>query len=403
MQSSTYALACMFASAVILARAVRLGRASSGATLGVPSETNNPMLHEDARLRPHEAGAETLTGIWILGLVAMELVALVLYRSKGWLVLVRIQLYLLALSTVTISVKNVYIHHDFAYAKALSAIHMICCFLFTWAALVMRRLVYGDSLLIPSRHQLSRLILPVSFLVSSSLVFNNMALAYSNVSMVEAIGATTPVYGAVLSLTVGRNLDKGLLLPLGLICGGVMLGVSSDLTFSLSGVALAILAAFVRACKSVMQFELMAPKEDLEEPVLDPMSVLAWMSLPSGILLLAWSGCSEGDEPFKSLISNINGPLVIAVGTSCVNACVLNLTALFVVKDLGVVASQVVGQLKTILVVLGSVALLGDQLRLLQVFGLSIAFLGISWYNARERALKDPLRTLATTTYYEGK
>jgi len=73
------------------------------------------------------------------------------------------------------------------------------------------------------------------------------------------------------------------------------------------------------------------------------------------------------------------------------------------VKDLGVVASQVVGQLKTILVVLGSVALLGDQLRLLQVFGLSIAFLGISWYNARERALKDPLCTLATTTYYEGK
>lgn len=277
---------------------------------------------------------------------------------------------------------------------------MLCCILFAWTLLVVQRLVYGNLLLIPSRRQFSYLIMPIAIVFGLGIVLNNMALTFSTASTVEAIGATTPLYVAGLSVSIGRKVHTGLFLPLSMVVGGVMFSVSSDITFSFSGVALAVLAAFLRGCKSVMHFELMTPQDDLgesNEPVLDPLSVLAWMSLPTAVMMVLWSGYSEGDQPFRHLTKNFNWSLVIAVGVSCLNAVLLNLTALYVLKDLGTVASQVAGQLKTVLVVLGSVAMLGDYVQPMQILGICIAFLGISWYNTRERALtlKDPLDMLA--------
>merc|ERR1719387_1554661 len=108
--------------------------------------------------------------------------------------------------------------------------------------------------------------------------------------------------------------------------------------------------------------------------------------------MLTWSVLTEGAEPFVQMTSEGWLSLVVAIGVTCVNACLLNVANLFVLKDLGPVATQLAGQLKGILVVLGGVAMLNEVVQPQQIAGYTFIIIGVFVYNKIDQKLREEMR-----------
>ena len=80
--------------------------------------------------------------------------------------------------------------------------------------------------------------------------------------------------------------------------------------------------------------------------------------------------------------------LLLAIGLTCVNACILNVANLFVIRDLGAVATTLAAQLKGILIILGGVAMLGEVVQAQQIGGFGIILGGVYWYNRTQDMVK---------------
>merc|ERR1719231_962638 len=119
---------------------------------------------------------------------------------------------------------------------------------------------------------------------------------------------------------------------------------------------------------------------------MDPIEVAVWTSLTCLVLMGAWSAVTEGLEPFSKIFVL---PTFLAVLYTCIGASILNIAALFVLRELGPVTQQIVGQLKGILAIVGSVATLGEQVTLQQAAGYTILLSGIYWYNKEDMAIKE--------------
>merc|ERR1719230_844358 len=100
-----------------------------------------------------------------------------------------------------------------------------------------------------------------------------------------------------------------------------------------------------------------------------PVEVAVWTSLTCLVMMATLSALTEGLEPCQKIF-NLN--TFIAVVWTCVGASILNIAALFVLRELGPVTQQVVGQLKGILAICGAVALQGESLTLQQIVGYTI-------------------------------
>merc|ERR1719321_524823 len=117
---------------------------------------------------------------------------------------------------------------------------------------------------------------------------------------------------------------------------------------------------------------------------MDPVEVAVWTSLVCYILMTAWSVATEGTTPMYEILAW--GPF-IAVLYTCIGASILNIAALFVLRELGPVAQQIVGQMKGVLAILGAVAAFGETVSMQQVIGYAVLLVGIFWYNKTDKAI----------------
>merc|ERR1719329_1527933 len=106
---------------------------------------------------------------------------------------------------------------------------------------------------------------------------------------------------------------------------------------------------FARSFKTTLQQRIMTGEA---KDKFDPVTLLAWMCIPSALLMSVWSLSVEGLAPFMMLqASPKRRSLCFFLAISCGNACVLNLSNLFCTKDLGAVGVQLVAQMKSVLTV----------------------------------------------------
>merc|ERR1719263_872408 len=94
-----------------------------------------------------------------------------------------------------------------------------------------------------------------------------------------------------------------------------------------------------------------------------------------------WSAVTEGLAPCKEIRAL---PKFFAVFYTCIGASILNISALFVLRELGPVTQQVVGQLKGILAILGAVAAFGEVVTMQQIVGYGLLIVGIASYKKTE-------------------
>merc|ERR1719390_425863 len=133
---------------------------------------------------------------------------------------------------------------------------------------------------------------------------------------------------------------------LGLITLSMFIIAFGDIKLSRLGLLACVGGVLGRGAKSTLQHSLMGGSEWKS---MDPIEVAVWTSLTCLVLMGVWSAVTEGLEPFSKIFVL---PTFLAVLYTCIGASILNIAALFVLRELGPVTQQVVGQLKGILAIL---------------------------------------------------
>eukprot|EP00746_Dinoflagellata_sp_MGD_P000301 gnl/MRDRNA2_/MRDRNA2_100535_c0_seq1.p1 gnl/MRDRNA2_/MRDRNA2_100535_c0~~gnl/MRDRNA2_/MRDRNA2_100535_c0_seq1.p1 ORF type:complete len:403 (+),score=52.77 gnl/MRDRNA2_/MRDRNA2_100535_c0_seq1:100-1308(+) len=330
----------------------------------------------------------TMKLIYCASIATMAMVVMAMYWKRGAPVITRIIIYLTSLCIVKMSVRCVFVDYFFNFPKFLTALHFLVSGIFCCIMLLsMPSLSSKGTTTMSWRHMLR--MTPLAGVFASSIACGNAALMYSSTSFVEMMSSCTPVCTVVVALLFHQPFDKRLLWPVLVVCGGLATCAAGAMKYSMLGCTFSLLATFLRALKAVLQQILMGRTSSSYQPV----ELLGWISLPSVVLMLAWSAATEGWGPYE-MLANASCPLLMSIGISCGIACVLNVMATFVVKDLGAVGAQLTGQLKGVITVLGGMAVLHEMVSPQQALGYGFVLLGVFWYTKTETWLKSQEKEL---------
>uniref|UniRef100_A0A7S4VKR6 Sugar phosphate transporter domain-containing protein n=1 Tax=Alexandrium monilatum TaxID=311494 RepID=A0A7S4VKR6_9DINO len=338
------------------------------------------------------AGEPPAAALWgplgyLLAVVGTASVVALLYWSRSAVEICSIVLYLLALSTVRLSVKAVFVGYDYKYPLAVSAVHFVAAAAAAFGALLHRQKFQGRPVPVPSLNEFLFTILPIAVCFATCIGVGNKVLDLCSVALTEILMATQPLMSIPIVVMLGMPFDMRLLWPTSLVVAGCIVCSLGDVRFSGLGLALAILSNVLRAAKASLQQKMLTSDQ---RDRFDPCALLAWMSLPSAVLMVLWSAAAEGLAPVLRLVNDPGSRLsvVLAVLLSSVPATILNLSQLFVVAGLGAVGSQIVGQLKIALTILGGVALLSERVSPIQTVGFVAVLVGTFVYSRWDQASK---------------
>jgi drug/metabolite transporter (DMT)-like permease len=245
--------------------------------------------------------------------------------------------------------------------------------------------------------------MPIAAVLSFSIVINNMALSFIGAGLVEMISGCCPVFVFIIG-ALTQSIDYKLLWPLIVVCIGTAICAEGELRFSFIGLGLALMATCLRAVKSTLQHALMSG----EDARMDPVELLAWLSIPALAIMGIWSILAEGAAPYKRLYTTSSVGFFSSLLVSCMNAAILNFANMFVVRDLGAIGVNIVAQLKGILIILGGVAMLGEMVNVGQCFGYCVIVAGVFLFNSAEKKgdkkhtaaeyKSDPEKSMSETT-----
>jgi drug/metabolite transporter (DMT)-like permease len=206
------------------------------------------------------------------------------------------------------------------------------------------------------------------------------------------VSSSTPLFTILVVMMLGLPFDLRLLAPVLVVTIGVASCAAGELKISWAGLVLTALSSFTRGLRSTLQQNLLNPARtqafNRNITPMDPVELLLWMSIPSVVVLLVWSALTEGWAPWQRFTQPGWSYVLSSVSITCVNACILNVANLFVIKDLGAVACQLAGQLKSILIMLAAVAVFSEPISIMQIFGFVLVFVGVFWYNRKEAEIK---------------
>lgn len=337
--------------------------------------------------------------IYIASIFVIGMLVIGLYWKRPAAVIVRIMMYLLSLSTIKMSVRSLFEVYNFDFPKLLTTLHFLTSGLFCCAVLMCTSSPSAAKRgAMPSWGCMCGMILPISMAFACSIAAGNAALVHSSTSFVEMISSSTPACTVVVAIVFQQPFRKQLVWPVLVVCGGLALCASGAMHFSMMGFLFSLCATLLRSVKSVLQQILMVGQDARFEPL----ELLAWISVPSVTVMLAWSLATEGTLPYSMLAGPGSLNLIICIGLTCVNASILNVMGIFVVKDLGAVGAQLAGQLKGVLTVLGGMAVLHERVYPQQAVGYGFVLLGVFWYTNMESSLKAQEKQKADQTSQES-
>lgn len=368
----------------------KLGNTSVNRISNVTSAVPKDMAKDPAMVQQQteagKGGQVMLLG-YFAAICFVVLCISVMYYPMGFSVVFQIVLYICALTFVKLSVKTVFVTYSFFYPKFLTALHLGVSSIAGFMLMGYRSMMDGRPFVVPSTAEFAMGIMPIAGAFALSIGSENSALVFCSAAFSEVVGSTNPVASALLTWVLRMPFHVKLLLPIGVVVIGCIVSVTGELKFSLVGTLLLLLSTVCRAFKSVMQQKLMTgtTKEKFE-----PVSMLAWTCLASLLLMAVYAMASEGTAPFLELASadNYKG-LYSAIAISCTLAVVLNLSALFVVKQIGAVGMQIVAQMKSALIVIGGIALLNESFTTREFIGFGAVLAGVYWYSSMKMGL-DP-------------
>jgi drug/metabolite transporter (DMT)-like permease len=302
-----------------------------------------------------------------------------MFRERGIGTCMAIICNVYALSMMSLLIRNIFINNAFPYAQFVTASHALVTCLVGLVVMYYR----GGKSCFPDRRTWCFGIAPVGCATALNLGLANLGLLYTNAHFYEMLGSSGFLVTAAVGVAMGRQFNLELLPPMLAVTVGTVVLSLGEIQFSIIGAGLILSATFCRAAKAQIQSLLMTADTTMMQ--LDPVELVTWTSSMTFVIMIAWSTITEGANPWLQICSPA---VLIAVLIAAANAAVLNIASIFVIKSVGPVAQQCIGQLKGVLCCLGAVAVFSEHISLQQAIGYSIVICGIFWYNQRDMHLK---------------
>ncbi|KAK4055190.1 hypothetical protein OIV83_000470 [Microbotryomycetes sp. JL201] len=239
-------------------------------------------------------------------------------------------------------------------------------------------------------------IVPIGALFSASLVFSNLAYITLSVSFIQMLKAFTSV--AVLGMSVLFGLEKlnprTFIIVIAISCG-VALASYGEINFVLSGFIYQSLGIAFEAARLVSIQKLLTGLK------MGPLVALYHFAPVCACLNAMLIPIFEGWAPFVEVWDKVGAPFMVVNASTafalnvavvfligCASSLVLTLSAsrkLSVNSGNSVLTLKVSqGVLKDILLVVGSVVLMGSTVTLTQVIGYSIALMGLVVFKTKQ-------------------
>ncbi|KDN50837.1 TPT-domain-containing protein [Tilletiaria anomala UBC 951] len=211
-------------------------------------------------------------------------------------------------------------------------------------------------------------ILPIGFLFSASLALSNYAYLFLSVAYIQMVKAFTPVAVLLISIFFGlKQANPTLLGIVFAISCGVALASYGELDFQMFGFILQVLAILFESSRLVMIQVL------LQGLKMDPLVSLYYFAPVCAAMLAIALPIIEGLEPFLQL--GKVGPIVLLTNASC--AFCLNIASVFLIGAASSLVLTLAGVVKDILLIFGSMFLLGSVVTGPQYLGYAIALAGL--------------------------
>lgn len=337
----------------------------------------------------------TLVTAYICTMAFVGCAIVFIYYPQGASAIIGILLYVLSLATMKLAVKHVFVDYSLQYPQALTALHLGFSSLLGFMILFYRRFQSQMPVPVPTVDEFLYRILPIGLGFGLSVATANMALVFADAGFVEVISATNPLFSVAILISMGMPFDFRLLPPTCVVVIGCVVSSVGSTNFTPTGLFLVLGSNACRAIKVTLQQDLL-PKGPGSK--FDPCSVLAWTCLVCVAFMGIWSAASDGLAPWHDLRHHATPvAAAVAVFISCVNACVLNLSMLFVVRSLGAVGTTVVAQTKAALTVFGSVALFNEVVSPVELIGFVAVLGGAYLYNRVDKQAKAPMEGTAAS------
>eukprot|EP00928_Gymnodinium_smaydae_P087872 TRINITY_DN72062_c0_g1_i1.p1 TRINITY_DN72062_c0_g1~~TRINITY_DN72062_c0_g1_i1.p1 ORF type:complete len:429 (+),score=75.90 TRINITY_DN72062_c0_g1_i1:70-1356(+) len=356
----------------------------------LPAKASSHMrsfLRDVKILKPEQVQAQAMLLAYGVAVGFVVVCVAAMYYPMGFGVVLQIVLYICALAFVKLSVKTVFVGHGFFYPKFVTAVHLAASSLAGFAVMSYRSLKRDEPFTVPTSTEIWYGILPIAMTFGLSIGSENSALVFVSAAFSEVIGACSPVFSALLTVLMGMPFHNELLAPICVVILGCTVTVTGELTFSLVGTLLLLLGVVCRCFKAVMQQRLMTGET---KERFDPVAMMAWTCLFSLAFMVVYTAATEGMTPIHHLATAHDlGGLIFSILISTILACLLNLSALFVVKHIGAVGMQLVAQMKSVLIVIGGIALLHETFTPVEFFGFGAVLSGVYWYSSMKMKLES--------------
>jgi len=345
------------------------------------SSTDEHVLSVHDSAKGHKKSSDDTQALLMaygVAMVAMIAAVTAMFYPMGAAVCCQVVLYVSCLAFVKIALKIVY-EYGFNYPKFITSVHLLCSSLAGFTVLAYRNLSQGKQIAVPTKDELFMGILPIASTFGFSIASENSALVFVSAAFSEVVASTNPVMSFTLTWVFGLGANLQLLMPIAVVILGCLISVEGEMYFSSMGLALLLLSVFFRGLKAVMQQKLMTGET---KEKFDPVTLMAWTCLFAFTVVFLYSLATEGALPWNALAASPDlVGLIGAILASAVIAVTLNLSALFVIRQLGAVGMQMVSQMKALLVVIGGMALLGESFTNVQKIGFSVVLSGVYWYS----------------------
>ncbi|XP_029426790.1 solute carrier family 35 member E4 [Rhinatrema bivittatum] len=278
-------------------------------------------------------------------------------------------------STVASLNKWIFAVHNFRYPLLLSSLHMLAAILVDYPLLRLGlvRPGAGEDGTLTAHARLRVFLLSLSF--CASIAFGNVGLNYVQLSFVQTVSTTTPLFTLALSkMLLGTRhhiLKYTAMLP---ICLGASFSIIGEVQFHHTGCFFLLLSTFLRGLKTVQQSSL------LKEERINAVTLLYLMSVPSFCILFIAALALENRAVWEALHGQDNA-LWLFILLSCLASVLYNLTSFWVIALTSAVTIHVLGNLTLVGNLFLSQLLFGSQLTVLSYIGIALTLAGMCLYH----------------------
>jgi len=316
-------------------------------------------------------------------MIAFGAAVAAIYSNRGMFTCMCIATYTVSLVLMSVSIRNCFVSHSFNYPQWLVVMHQLATIIVGAIILKVRENQGGKKIEYPTATTLFKGLIPVAMTFALSLGLSNLGLLYANTHFYEMMG-TFQVFAVVgLACMLGRPFNGRYALPLCVCTLGLIAVAFGEIRFNLLGAIFVVGGVITRAAKVQLQSMLLAPNQMTQH--FDAVELTFWTACITSAIMLAWSTASEGMGPWNDIQ---DFGTIVAVAATCGAAIILNFCSMFVMKEVGPVAQQLIGQTKGVLACIGGWAAFNEIITLQQIIGYSVVVAGVAWYNHIDLQIK---------------